>query len=294
MQKYSINDLERITGIKAHTIRIWEKRHKLVSPKRTPTNIRYYDDQDLLRLMNIGTLNKYGFKISNICKMNDKEVCEKISDITSSSNGHEPSINSLVSSLVKLDEELFEKTFSNSVIKIGFERTITQIVFPFLEKVGLLWQLGTINPVQEHFITHLVRQKFIIAIGSQSDSLSTQGKSFVLFLPEGELHELGLLFMAYHVKKQGHKLVYLGQNTPLKDLKKTIEANTPDYLFTYFVAAMLPKEIEAYIQKLSVNFTGKKILISGCQTRNFGLELPENVVLIENSEHFKTFLKSIG
>ncbi len=294
MQKYSINDLERITGIKAHTLRIWEKRHELVRPKRTSTNIRYYDDHDLLRLMNISTLNKYGFKISHICKMNEREICEKISDITTSSNGHEPQINALVSSMVQLNEELFEKTFSSSIIKIGFERTIIQIIFPFLEKVGLFWQLGTINSVQEHFVSNLVRQKFIMAISSQNEASSTNAKSFILFLPENEFHELGLLFMAYHVKKNGHKLVYLGQNLPLKDLEETIGASTPDYLFTYFVSAMLPKEIETYLQKLSQNFKGRKILISGYQIRNYDLDLPYNVEFVENSEHFKAFLKTIA
>lgn len=293
MQKYSINDLERITGIKAHTIRIWEKRHELVMPKRTPTNIRIYDDQDLLRLMNISTLNKYGFKISHICKMNDSEICEKISDITSSSNGYEPQINSLVTSMVRLDEELFEKTFSNSIIKIGFERTITQIIFPFLEKVGLFWQLGTISPVQEHFVTNLVRQKFVMAISSQSMPSSNDAKSFMLFLPEDEYHELGLLFMAYYVKRNGHRLIYLGQNLPFKDLQKTINDNTPDYLLTYFVTSMLSKDIETYLKKLSGKFKGEKIIISGCQVRTNSLELPSNVTIVENSEHFKNFLRDI-
>jgi len=293
MQKYSINDLERITGIKAHTIRIWEKRHNLVEPKRTPTNIRYYCDEDLLRLMNVSTLNKYGFKISHIAKMNESEICEKISDITSSSNGHEPQINALVTSMVQLDEDLFEKTFSNSVIKIGFERTIIQIIFPFLEKIGLFWQLGTINIVQEHFVTNLIRQKFIMAISSQNEPVSENAKTFLLFLPEDEFHELGLLFMAFYIKRNGHRLIYLGQNLPYKDLQKTVEANSPDYLLTYFVAAMLPKDIETYLEKLSKTFSGKKIFISGYQARNIDFKLPSNVMLVENSDNFKKILSEI-
>jgi len=294
MQKYSINDLERITGIKAHTIRIWEKRHNLVKPQRTSTNIRYYCDDDLLRLMNISTLNKYGFKISHIAKMDESEICEKISDITSSSNSNEPQINSLVTSMFQLDEDLFEKTFSSSIIKIGFERTITQVIFPFMEKIGLFWQLGTITPVQEHFISNLVRQKFVMAISSQNMPTSSDAKTFMLFLPDDEYHELGLLFMAYYVKRYGHRLIYLGQNLPHKDLLKTIAENTPNYLLTYFVSAMLPKDIETYLNNLSKNFKGEKIFISGNQVRANKLELPQKVEIVENSERFKNFLRSIS
>jgi len=293
MQTYSINDLERITGIKAHTIRIWEKRHNLIKPKRTATNIRYYSDEDLLKLMNVSTLNKYGFKISKIANLDEKDICEKIKDISGSSNDYEPQVNALITSMMQLDEDLFEKTFSSSIIKIGFERTISQVIFPFLEKIGIFWQLGTINPAQEHFVSNLVRQKFIIAISSQNEPLAADAKTFILFLPEGELHELGLLYMAYLVKKQGHKLIYLGQSVPYKNLRETMDSKQPDYVLAYFVSAMHPNDILQYLQNLSNDFKGAKIFISGNQARGLNEKLPSNVMIVDNSEHFKTILKSI-
>ena len=205
MIRYSINDLEKITGIKAHTIRIWEKRYEVVTPKRTPTNIRYYNDEDLLRLLNISTLNKHGFKISDIVSMSPDEMCEKIRDISRTSTDFEGQINSLIVAMIELKEEVFEKVLSSTILKIGFEKTVTQVLYPLLEKIGVLWQIGTINPAQEHFLTNLIRQKMIVAIDGQNESPAADAKTFLLFLPEKEWHELGLLFYSYLLKKKRTK-----------------------------------------------------------------------------------------
>ncbi|MEE4176784.1 MAG: MerR family transcriptional regulator [Bacteroides sp.] len=287
MIRYSINDLEKITGIKAHTIRIWEKRYDVVSPKRTPTNIRYYNDEDLLRLLNISTLNKHGFKISDIVSMSSSDICEKIRDISRTSTDFESQINNLIVAMIELNEESFEKVLSSTILKIGFEKTVTHVLYPLLEKIGVLWQIGTINPAQEHFLTNLIRQKMIVAIDGQNEPLAQDAKTFLLFLPEKEWHELGLLFYTYLIKKNGHKVIYLGQNVPFKDVTEVVKIRKADYLLTYFVAAMPQKDIPYYIQDLSKALPDKNIFITGHQVHEIDFKLPKNIIILNNTEDFK-------
>ena len=293
MIHYSINDLEKITGIKEHTIRIWEKRYNVVSPQRTDINIRFYSDEDLKRLLNISTLNKHGFKISDIVKMGYDSVCQKVLDISNTSSNHETSINNLIVSMIEMDEDKFEKVLSSAIIKIGFEKTITHIIYTFLEKVGVLWQVGTINPAQEHFITNLIRQKLIIAIDGQESFPKPDAKTFLLFLPENELHELGLLFYSYMIKRAGHKVIYLGQSVPLKDILEVIKIREADYIITYFVAAMDSNSIATYLSKISEGFENKDIFIAGYQVSQINEKLPENVKPLQDVEEFKSYLNRI-
>jgi len=290
MIRYSINDLEKITGIKAHTIRIWEKRYNVVDPERTETNIRYYNDDDLKKLLNISTLNKHGFKISDIIKMGADRLCEKIIEISNKSCDYESYINNLVVSMIEIDDDKFEKVLSSAIIKMGFEKTVTHIIYTFLEKVGVLWQVGTINPAQEHFITNLIRQKLIIAIDGQDTSPRSDAKTFLLFLPENELHELGLLFYTYIIKKAGHKVIYLGQSVPLKDVLEIIKIRKADYIVTYFVSALETKNIPAYLKIISEGFSHKDIFIAGYQARQISEKLPPNIILLQDADEFKSYL----
>lgn len=294
MVRYSINDLEKITGIKAHTIRIWEKRYKVVCPKRTPTNIRYYTDEDLLRLLNISTLNRYGFKISEIVIMPLEEISEKIADISRSATDFESQINSLTVAMIELNEETFERVLSTTILKIGFEKTVTHVLFPLLEKIGILWQIGTINPAQEHFLTNLIRQKLIVAIDGQHKPTLPNSKTFLLFLPEMEFHEIGLLFHNYLIRKAGHKVIYLGQNVPFNNMVEVTKIRKPEYILTYFVSAIPQKELPDFFQVMSEALKDKKILVSGLQIREFEYKLAENMIPIKNAEELKEFLKSIS
>lgn len=293
MIRYSINDLEKITGIKAHTIRIWEKRYNVVCPQRTDTNIRYYNDEDLKKLLNISILNKHGFRISDIVKMEDGSLCEKILEISNSSGDYESHINNLIVSMIEMDESKFEKVLASAIIKLGFEKTITHIIYSFLEKVGILWQVGTINPAQEHFITNLIRQKLIIAIDGQESSPRVDAKTFLLYLPENELHELGLLFYSYIIKKSGHKVIYLGQSVPLKDLLQVIKIREADFIITYFVAAMDAKQIPEYLGKIGREFGNKDIFIAGLQIEQIEETLAQNIKPIKDVEEFKSYLNRI-
>jgi len=293
MIKYSIKDLEKLTGIKAHTIRIWEKRYNIVCPLRTNTNIRFYTDGDLKRLLNVSILNRNGFKISNIVRLSKEEILNSVMETSLTSLNFESQIENLVIAMIDLDENKFEKTLSNSILKLGFEETISNIIYPFLEKIGILWQIGTINPAQEHFITNLIRHKFIIAIDTEINSLLPNHKTFVLFLPEGELHELSLLFYSYLIKKRGHRVVYFGQSLPIEDLHKVKLIARPDYLVTVITSSLTGKELLSYINNLSDHFHAQMILVGGNQI----VDLPElhlkNVFTMKRKSDLENILLNI-
>ena len=218
MNAFTIKDLENLSGIKAHTIRIWEQRYNFIKPNRTGTNIRYYTNDELKMILNIALLNKYGFKISHIDKMSEQELQEKILSLSPSAAQQEHIINELVHCMVSVDIFSFENILDKCVRTKSIETTITSIIFPFLEKIGILWLTNHINPAQEHLITNVIRQKLIAGIESISVKFKTN-KTFLLFLPEGEHHELGLLFTHYLIKSRGNNVIYVGANVPLKDVE---------------------------------------------------------------------------
>lgn len=262
MGSYSIKELETLSGIKAHTIRIWEKRHNIIAPKRTTTNIRYYSDDDLKKIINVSLLNNSGLKISKIARMTDPELNSEIVQLAESKSEASIFIDQLVVCMIDMEEEQFEKLLSHLIMKFGFERTITEIVYPFLEKIGILWQTGNITPAQEHFISNLVRQKIIVAIDSLPFPKPNAIK-VVLFLPENELHEIGLLFYHYLVRACGYKTFYLGQHLPYDDLKQVCAKHEPAIIITSIIASQRPQKITEYLQKLNQDFPTPLILIGG-------------------------------
>lgn len=294
MAKYSIKDLETLTGIKAHTIRIWEKRYELVEPSRTSSNIRFYDDEDLKKLLNISTLNKNGLKISKIANLSNEELGEKILELTRQQNSYDGLIERLIVAMIDLDESKFEKIVANATIKIGFEEVIFKIFYPFLEKIGVLWQTGTINPAQEHFISNLIKQKLLVAIDGIAVAKKSNYKTFVLFLPEWELHELGLLTYDYLIKKAGHNVIYLGQSVPLNDLCSTSDVCKPDVLITSFTASVPSSKIERLLSDLANIFRNKQILISGQQIAEHNIQSSENISIIPNAMAMKEYLNELG
>jgi len=294
MIQYSIKDLEQLTGIKAHTIRIWEKRYQLIEPERTSTNIRYYSDNDLKRLLNVSILNRNGLKISTIVTMNNDEINERIMDISETSHDSDNHIEQMIIAMIELDEQRFERVLSTSVIKIGFDDTVTRVLYPFFEKIGILWQIGTIYPAQEHFVSNLIRQKLIIAIDGQSGNSKPDSKSFLIFLPSNEWHELGLLFYSYLVKKAGMKVVYLGQSVPFEDLLEVTQKQKVDFLFTSITTPLTAKKYAEYLHQLSAAFPEKVIYLSGYQTHEHTIDLPFNVKLATVPNDFLAEIKSIS
>lgn len=288
MSNYSIKDLEQLSGIKAHTLRIWEQRHNLLNPKRTDTNIRYYDDEDLKLILNVAMLNNHGIKISKIAAMSVAEISEEIIRLTDQSVDHNDQIQALTICMIEMDEDRFEKILSTNIIKLGFEDTILKVVYPFLTRIGVLWLTGAITPAQEHFISNLIRQKLIVAIdGEVGNSL---GKTFMLFLPEGELHEISLLFSSYLIKKHGHKVIYLGQNTPNADLVSVYKMQKPDYLLTVITSSPPGEKVQEYLNMLGTEFPNSKVFVSGLQATEQTLTIPPNICILAYAKEIKTFL----
>jgi DNA-binding transcriptional MerR regulator len=267
MGKYSIKELEKLSGIKAHTIRIWEKRHRIIDPSRTSTNIRFYSDDDLKKIINVSLLNNHGLKISRIAEMSAEEMNRRVLEISDLKNDLSIHIDQLIVSMINMDEESFEKILASLILRHGFEKTITEIVYPFLEKIGILWQTQNITPAHEHFISNLIRQKIIVAIDGLPIPPRTARK-ILLFLPEGELHELGLLFFHYICRKSGLRTYYLGQNTPHHDLVKVFEIHKPEFMLTSITSSG-NTPVEDYLNRLSTDFPTATIFASGFQVKRY-------------------------
>lgn len=291
MSSYSIKDLEQLSGIKAHTLRIWEQRYNLLTPKRTDTNIRFYDDQDLKLILNVALLNDNGVKISKIASMDSVEIREEVMKLTERSLTHDDQIHALTICMIEMDEDRFDKILSTNIIKLGFEQTMMNIIYPFMSKIGVLWQTGAINPAQEHFISNLVRQKLIVAIDGQISKGG--GKKFLLFLPEGELHETSMLFASYLIKNKGHKVIYLGQSTPYDDLLSVYNLHQPEYLLTVITTSPSSEYVQEYLNSLSKRFPNAHILVTGYQVIGQDLVFPANVRLLNYIRDIKEFLEEL-
>jgi MerR family transcriptional regulator, light-induced transcriptional regulator len=286
--QYSIKDLERISGIKAHTIRIWEKRYNIVMPERTETNIRYYSDADLKRILNVSVLINNGFKISRIAGLSDQQLCEKIVELNNMhSPEHSGHIESLILAMIELDEVKFEKVLNNSIIKIGFEETLFRVIYPLLSKIGTLWQTGSVTPSQEHFLSNLVRQKLFTAIDSLPLEKREGYKTFLLVLPQWELHDIGLLVYHYLIRKRGHKSIFLGQGVPLEDIASIKAHSQPDVIITSFSAGAEEEDITNYLHALSEQFRDTPIYISGIQAERISGRLPAVIKKFSSSIEFR-------
>ncbi len=276
--QYSIKDMERISGIKAHTIRIWEKRYNILHPERTDTNIRYYCDNDLKRLLNISVLVNNGHKISKVSTLDNKKLSQKILELNNvQSPERSGQIESLIVAMIDLDEIKFEIVLNNSIIKIGFEDTLFNVIYPLLNKIGILWQIGSITPVHEHFISNLVRQKLFAAIDGLPVERSKDSKTFLLVLPQWELHDIGLLVHNYLIRKEGHKTIFLGQGVPLLDVESIDKLVDPDVLVTSFSTPVETSMMGDYLKELSTHFKGKEIYVGGIQLDKICDSLPKTI-----------------
>ena len=292
MNAFTIKDLENLSGIKAHTIRIWEQRYQFLKPHRTTTNIRYYSNDELKTVLNIALLNKFGFKISHIDRMQPQEIREKILSMADARAIQERIINDLVQEMVCLEMERFEDILKNYIAAKGIERTVTQIIFHFLEKIGILWLTGHISPAQEHLVTNIIRQKLIVGIETASTHLKID-KTVLLFLPEGEHHELGLLYLYYLLKSRGAKTIYLGANVPVKDVQHVIRIKKPDIVFVHLTATASNFNFEKFLQNIKLNFGDTKTIVSGQLTQNYQKPVPISVEFKKSLPEVMEFISSI-
>ena len=292
MSNYSIKEIEQLSGIKAHTLRIWEQRYNFIKPKRTNTNIRYYDDSDLRLVLNIALLKDNGHKISRICTMCESDLQDEVTQLMDKKLGFPEQIQGLTLAMLELDEDRFEKILGTNILQIGFERTMLNLIYPFFQKIGILWQTGAISPAQEHFISNLVRQKIIVAIDGQMVNSSSFNKKYLLYLPENELHEMSLLFSAYIIKSRNNKVIYIGQNVPLDDLISIYTSHKPDYLLTVLTTSPPMNEVQSYLYKMSGSFKNAKILVSGHQVVGQDMDIPKNMVLLNKLQDLIEFTDS--
>jgi DNA-binding transcriptional MerR regulator len=248
---FSIKDLENLSGIKAHTIRIWEKRYNVLEPMRTDTNIRFYDLLALQKLLNITLLHDYGYKISKISKMPEEKIPELVKEIVSAKSAKNHAISSFKLAMMNFDQNLFFKTYNTLLSEKSFREVFFEVFIPLMEEIGFLWQAETITPAHEHFISYLIKLKLLVNTEKiQRQAPTKEDRVFVLYLPMNEIHELGIMYVNYEILNSGYKTIYLGESVPLdslKDLKKYFDNIT---YVCYMTVEPEKAAINNYIQEL--------------------------------------------
>ncbi|MBP6432013.1 MAG: MerR family transcriptional regulator [Ferruginibacter sp.] len=289
---FTIKDLENLSGIKAHTIRIWEQRYNFLKPQRTTTNIRYYTSDELKTILNVSLLNKYGYKVSHINKLSDTEVQEKILALSQAEAQQERLVNELIQYMIELKLDKFEYTLDVTIATKGIEKAITYLVFPFLEKIGILWLTNHINPAQEHLVTNIIRQKLIVGIDKLSNLPTSQSK-VVLFLPEGEYHELGLLYMHFLLKAKGVKVYYVGATIPTSDIKFLVNHLNPTYLYTHLTSVAKNFNFTRFLSTYHQEIPNVPLVISGYLASSNVKNLPSNIQLISTLKSVIDFISTL-
>ena len=248
---FSIKDLENLSGIKAHTIRIWEKRYNLLVPERTDTNIRTYNLRSLQKLMNISFLNSNGYKVSRIAALNEFQIASKVKEISYLGNTETHAFNAFKLAMLNFDQLLFYNTYNRLLEEKSFREVFYDLFITIIQDIGLLWQTLTIKPSHEHFLSVHIRQKVLIHIERiQSANPKPNTKTFVLFLPHNEIHDIGLLFINYELLSRGYHTIYLGESVPIEDLNLLNNLHEDITFVTYFTIKPDPSEVENYLKKL--------------------------------------------
>ena len=277
MGHFSISDLEQLSGIKAHTIRMWEQRYNLLRPVRTATNIRLYCEDDLRRLLNVTTLCGRGQRISQVASLNDEELKTAVLACCNDNHDYHLQVNALLAAMLSFDEISLDQLFNDAAKRLGFEKMMLFVAYPLLQRIGLMWLAGTVNPAQEHLLAHLLRQKMLAATEALP-SVPTSARRWLLFLPEGELHELALLFMNYSLRARGQHTLYLGQNMPTAELASVCETYKPDVVVSVLTLKPERGRVVEFAQEVSALCQHKLVVLYGPLARQEGLELPANCV----------------
>ena len=286
---FSIKDLENLSGVKAHTIRIWEKRYNLLKPKRSKTNIRHYDLNNLQKLLNISFLNSNGFKISKIAALDETELAPKTRELAFMGKNDSQAIVAFKLAMHNFDQILFYNTYNSLLEEKSFRTIFYEVFIPLLFDLGMLWQTNTISPSHEHFLTVHIKQKILVHIERlQSTDPRPSTKTVVLFLPENETHDLGLLFINYEILSLGYHTIFLGENIPLNNLKYINKLYDDIIYISYFTIKPSDNDIYDYLkifseEYLSVNKNSAKLI--GHRIRNLNPEnVPKNIMLYDKIE----------
>jgi DNA-binding transcriptional MerR regulator len=292
MNAFTIKDLENLSGIKAHTIRIWEQRYDFIKPQRSNTNIRYYTSEELKTVLNVALLNKHGYKVSQIDKMDSEELQETVLKLDKPNAQEDRIINSLTQNMVSFDGLSFENNLDTYIKNNGIEKSVEQIIFPFLNRVGILWSTNQIIPAQEHLISNIIRQKVIVAI-NELDTVLESKKSCALFLPEAEYHELGLLYISYLMKKKGIATYYLGASVAFKDLKCFVDVKTPNLLYTHITSCHQKFSIQHFLNEVQQLFPQINMIVSGPLINRCCKEKNNKINFLNSLEEVKEFINTL-
>ena len=278
---FSIKNLEHLSGIKAHTIRIWEKRYNLFEPERTDTNIRLYNLENLQKLLNVTLLYNNGYKISKIALLSPQEINENVHKLTINKNADDWSIGLFKLAMINFDQRLFTKTFNDLLEQFSFSEVFKNVFVPLMNELGVLWQTNSISPSHEHFITSLVKQKIhAMCEDLQQKSTRRTDRRFVLFLPDNEIHELGLLYLQYEVLNNGFQCVFLGQSVPIESLSNLVDIGEPITFISYFTIEPSQDKIKAYLNTFNseiIENIDSELWILGYQVQFMSDEMPDKM-----------------
>lgn len=272
---------------------MWEQRYDILRPQRTDTNIRYYQDEDLKQLLNVALLNRNGIRISKIAMMSEAEIVEKINSFSDHHSEQRSQLDALTISMMEMDEFKFDRIISANIQEIGFERTMLEVIYPFLDKLSVLWLTGSISPVQENFISYLIRQKIIVAIDREPLVPQSQIPKFMIYLPEGERQELSLLFMLYMLRARRFPTLYLGQEVAVNDLVDAYTLHRPDYIFTMITENFAKESVKHYLDRLQDHFPNVHILVSGYQIAAQQIKSYANIQVLQSLGHVISFLDKL-
>ena len=278
---FSIKNLEHLSGIKAHTIRIWEKRYNLFEPERTDTNIRLYNLENLQKLLNVTLLYNNGYKISRIASLSQQEINENVHKLTINKNADDWSIGLFKLAMINFDQRLFTKTFNDLLEQFSFSEIFKNVFVPLMNELGVLWLTNSISPSHEHFITSLVKQKIhAMCEDLQQKYTRRTDRRFVLFLPDNEIHELGLLYLQYEVLNNGFQCVFLGQSVPIESLSNLIDIGEPITFISYFTIEPAQDKIESYLNTFNseiIENIDSELWILGYQVQFISDEIPDKM-----------------
>ncbi|MBS1664377.1 MAG: MerR family transcriptional regulator [Bacteroidetes bacterium] len=292
MNVFTIRDIENLCGIKAHTLRVWEQRYQLHTPKRKASNHRLYDDEDLKYLLRIAFLYHNGHKISRLARLPEEEICRLALKVPLAGGADDIFINHLIEAALDFDQELFDRVLHNIILHMGLEKAVPQVIYPFLHKIGLLWLTGNVVPAQEHFASTLIIKKLLVSINGLENPPMPQpgGRLILLFTPQGELHEIPLLYMRYLLKKNGQPAIYFGRDIDLESLCHYCGEKSITHLYFHLITRLQRDEPSLYLKKLQEYFPTQQIVISG----KIGLTFPDQdplVRILKSFEELQAFAK---
>lgn len=292
MNNFNIRDIENLCGIKAHTLRIWEQRYGLCVAKRKESRHRTYDGEDLKDLLRVSYLYHTGHKISKIAALGSLEINRLVENACDKGENEELYIHQLISAGIDLDKERFENAVNCVVVRMGLEKAITQVFYPFLQRIGLLWMTNNVIPAQEHFVSHIIRNKIILATdGLEVDPAS---KAIVLvFAPRGEFHEIPLLTINYFIRKYGTRTVYFGENVPADCIRQYLFQNPATHIFTHVTTALNNDWLEKYVCTLCREFPSIELIVSGPASKCIKQVVP-NLRVIDSMEQMVTMARETG